>query len=292
MKKFILLVFLMNITTLVFCVDIFISFYDTIRITDNKLYYWDLDEFNEPTEEYDITWEKMNKIEYITFNYTGNFLNRDKNKSVSKGIKRYLIIYGEQSQNGYYGYCDFILLYDNNNELVFAQYSKQASNSMANYDSVIRATSEYRERNITYSVYNLFDIEKLHPWVEASEGNGVGEKIYIEYNKEFNPGGMSQENILKWRMKGIIISNGFVDYNRPYLYEYNNRIKRIRIYYEDLNEFMDIDLEDTPQIQYVQFDKLSSKIRIEILDVYRGERWNDTCVNMILPYADIWSIIL
>lgn len=286
MKKYILLVFLMNIAALVFCLDIRISFYDTIRITDNKLYYWDLDKFNEPTEEYNITWEKINKIEYITFDYTGNFLNRDNHdKNISKGIKRYLIIYGDQRLDGY---CDFILLYDNNNELVFAQYSKQASNLEDSYSTAIRATSEYREGNITYSIRNLFDIAKLHPWVEASRGDGVGERIYMEFDAS-NPGGMSQETILKWRMRGIVISNGFVDYNRPYLYEYNNRIKRIRIYYEDLNEFMDIDLEDTPQLQYVQFDKKYKKIRIEILDVYRGERWNDTCVNMMLPYADIWG---
>jgi hypothetical protein len=50
---------------------------------------------------------------------------------------------------------------------------------------------------------------------------------------------------------------------------------------------MDIDVEDTPQLQYFKFDRSTSNIQVEILDVYKGDRWDDTCINNIFPYADI-----
>jgi hypothetical protein len=82
----------------------------------------------------------------------------------------------------------------------------------------------------------------------------------------------------------LAISNGFVDYNRPYLYEYNNRIKKIRIRNrENTDDYRDFELLDLPNIQTVATSSFSLNIEIEILEIYPGTKYNDTCVNFIIP---------
>ena len=52
---------------------------------------------------------------------------------------------------------------------------------------------------------------------------------------------------------------------------------------------MDIELEDTPQFQqfnfYEELNTGTNILEIEILEVYSGSRYNDTCVNMIITWA-------
>jgi hypothetical protein len=47
-----------------------------------------------------------------------------------------------------------------------------------------------------------------------------------------------------------------------------------------------------PQLQYFRFNKLPSNIQIEILDVYKGDRWDDTCINNIFPYGWYYSLMI
>jgi hypothetical protein len=285
-KKALFFGFLLITGVCAFSIDFSVSYVDTVRITDKKLYYYGIDD--ESNEEYDITWENTNGVEYITFNYTGEFLDRYSQfkykRPVSKGKKRYLILYGDQNNT----WNEFLLLYDNNNELAFAQWSQTSLNLFNPESNLISAASELAEGNVTYRARNLLDIDKLQPWAEGSRGPGIGEKIFIGFNPA-NPTGMSRENILKWKYRGIAFSNGFADYNRPHLYKDNNRVKKIRVHFFDPDGFMDFAVLDTPQIQYFSFgSRVSAKIQIEILEVYKGEKWDDTCVNGIFPYTDIW----
>jgi len=286
-KKVLFFGFLLFIGVYAFSIDFLVNHYDTVRITDNKLFYYGF--LDDPDEEYDITWENINGIEYITFNYTGEFLDRHSrvmyNRSVTKGIKRYLILYGDQNDERV---GHFLFLYGDNNELVFSKFSRGAADLFVREETLISAASELVEGNITYSARNLSYTGRLQPWAEGSMGSGIGEKILIELNPA-NPGSMNLDTIRRWRIYGIAFSNGFVDYNRPYLYQYNNRVKKIRVHFIDMDFFMDFDVLDTPQIQYFNFDRWGgsrpAKVQIEILEVYRGERWDDTCINGIFPFA-------
>ena len=288
MKNIVLTIFFLNICTFVYAIDFHLSHYTGIRITDNKLYYYAFD--NEAdNEEYNISWEKINKIEYITFNYTGKFLDEYSQwaykKPTAKGIKRYLVLYGNINIENR---ADFFFLYDENNELAFSQWSRDSANTVNHASIAISATSEYRERNIIYSANNLLNYKNLQSWVEAAKGSGIGEKLFLEYNTK--TGGVDPSVIPKWKIDGIAISNGFVDYKRPFLYEYNNRIKKIRIHFNAFGDFLDINLEDIPQIQFFDFSgRKSEKIQIEILEVYNGSRYDDTCINLIFPYT--WSFL-
>ncbi|GHV81283.1 hypothetical protein AGMMS49944_30740 [Spirochaetia bacterium] len=255
-----------------FAIDITVGHYSGITLTDNKLKYevWEEND-DSNTEEYDITWETINQISYIRFNYTGNFLGN----KVEHGLKRYLVLYSE----------DYIFLFDEKNKAV-CQYFNRAG-GVYETPSKAQSTSELREGNIVYKANNVVKQDELSPWVEGKSGSGIGEKIRISQNTENIVAAQSTLDV--YRYWGIIISNGFIDYNKPYLYEYNNRVKKIRVSRGNPNEYVDIDIEDTPQFQYFEFqDALKTEsniLEIEILEVYRGTRYDDTCINMIIPWG-------
>jgi len=68
------------------------------------------------------------------------------------------------------------------------------------------------------------------------------------------------------------------------LYEENSRPKKLNILVE--NKFsLTVDLVDTPNYQTIIFPQTlysSDIIIIEVLDVFSGTRYNDTCINNIL----------
>ncbi|GHT70904.1 hypothetical protein FACS1894110_23130 [Spirochaetia bacterium] len=235
-----------------------------ISLTNEKMRIYNKN-YSEKHEEYPITWEIINKNYFITFNYTGvNFGN-----NVSHGIKKYLVL-SRVVLIGDRQYSDYIALYDNNNELVMevSRFDKRMG------DFTISATSELKENSITYTASNLFDTSHLTPWVEGVNGNGVGEKITqtIGYNDSA-------------KTYYLIISNGFVNNNKPYLYEYNNRVKAVKIYPDDkVNDFVIINIEDTPNIQCIEFifkGYCRKSMTIEIMEVYPGSHYDDTCINYL-----------
>jgi hypothetical protein len=238
----------------------------TIRLTDTKFIFEQSYEANDgnydiaTVEEYNIQWERMNGISYINFNYTGNFLG----KNVPNGQQRFLILYNEN--------C--LMLY-NGNTLIF-----KISNIMYYpFTTGAIASSELIEGNTLYSVNNLLDITTLLPWVEGTRTEGIGEFIKLEVGE-----------YLVGEFRIFLLSNGFVDFSRPYLYEQNNRIKKVRIYNGEKTQYRDIALEDTPQFQTIILDKnfnVNSKyMEIEILEVYHGTKYNDTCINKIIAATD------
>jgi hypothetical protein len=240
----------------------------TIQISDTKMvveYEYEFPVY--AREEYDITWETINKINYIRFYYNGNFMDAYANymeNHINHGLKRYLVLSGS----------NFLIFYNEQNKVEYKIDSTRTGTDELSCD--IKASSELRENKILYSADNLLKMNSLIPWVEGSNGNGVGEKINIEIKSD-------------WRSSNIIyqiwISNGFIDYNRPYLYEYNNRIKKIRIRnLENPNQWKDFEFRDISNIQEVDLRFLSTwKIEIEILEVYQGTKHNDTCINFIIP---------
>jgi hypothetical protein len=249
-----------------YSVNIFVQgFNNSFSLIANKLFltslvpeYEDIPEHT-AIEEYDINWEETGKFTYISFDYNGSLLGKD----IQHGYKRYLIIYSNNRR---------VSLYDQNNRMVYLASSLRYTFSS---DFNAQASSELQENNIKYSVENCINENELIPWVENSSGNGTGE--YITFIPKYE---IIFPNI------PIIISNGFVDYNRNYLYEHNNRIKKIRVYNADQNEYLDFTIEDTPNYQeiFVNFEDKVNKINVEILEVYQGERYNDLCVNLLKPY--------
>lgn len=145
---------------------------------------------------------------------------------------------------------------------------RQAEGLYSVSSSKISATSELTEGNTIYSVSNLSNLQLNKPWVEGVKGNGEGEKIIINCRASF-----------------IYFFNGYVSYTKPYLYEQNSRPKKIKLTLLDSKEKEELifDLKDTPNPQKLSLNTFySGKIELEILEVYSGSKYQDTCINSLL----------
>ncbi len=107
------------------------------------------------------------------------------------------------------------------------------------------------------------------PWVEAAKGNGEGEYIEIKTDIEFD---------------NLKILNGYVDLTRFDLYKKNSRVKIFIIDDLDNNIKSEIELVDEVIFQDFKLAKPTKHIRLIIKEVYKGDKWEDTCVSSILPY--------
>jgi hypothetical protein len=263
----------------IFPIEINIGSYDqtvNVILTDTKIQFTqiDYDDWDKVVvEEYDVRWETKNKVSYIEFNftnYTGK-INTSSGYGISRqlptGLHKYLILTDNEI---------YFQLYDKNNVLVLELFNLKSDLYHLQGHSFATASSELTENGITYKANNLVDETKLLPWVEGVNGNGIGEKVKIELEYGSISG-----------FTAFCISNGFVDYSRPYLYEYNNRVKKLRVWDGAYKEYNDIELMDTPQFQFfqVKFTNNSDILELEILEVYDGDKYDDTCINLICPVA-------
>jgi hypothetical protein len=160
-------------------------------------------------------------------------------------------------------------LIDNDNRVYLQAASGVASRGefIYNEPDYINASSFLTEGNIAYVPENMNGSSGL-PWAEGVGGNGIHEKIRIKKNM----------------LTGLYISIGFVSFNRPELYKENARPRKIKITVGDTFSFL-FDLKDTPNYQTIRLPKPLSKddtLTLEIIDVYPGDKYADTCINAIL----------
>ncbi|WP_455381546.1 NADase-type glycan-binding domain-containing protein [Salinispira pacifica] len=134
------------------------------------------------------------------------------------------------------------------------------------------ATSFLAEGDDSYPPTNLRVDTPSRPWVEGVDGDGIGESVTVDWQWKPGEGGA---------VGALIISNGFVSYDRPYLYEMNNRVRRIRVSDPAGGFSFETELDDTPNPQVVFLPLVPEKTEIEILSVYPGTRWHDTCLNYV-----------
>lgn len=125
-----------------------------------------------------------------------------------------------------------------------------------------------------YSPKNLFDNNIGTVW--ASNGNGIGAVIEIEFNAD-------EVNLL-------VILNGFVRTRE--LYYGNARIKTLKVertlsgaYFADEIEFDDIPYEqiykDAPLMNSTNIRLDGNLVRLTVLDVYPGKKYEDVCISEI-----------
>jgi hypothetical protein len=79
----------------------------------------------------------------------------------------------------------------------------------------------------------------------------------------------------------LIISNGFVDIGRPYLYTQNSRAKDIVVMIDGKPNKYLFRLEDTPNPQVLKLPEPFVSVDIYFCSVYRGTKWDDLCLNRI-----------
>ena len=157
------------------------------------------------------------------------------------------------------------------------------------YAKNYKASSTLTDNTYTYDVKNIFvPCKGEHkilwfqnlPWAEGKEDEGIGE--YIEF--EIMPADtLLNDRLGYWIIQGditISILNGFVNPMKQQLFYENNRIKKAAIWIDDKKSF-EIDFNDYVEFTEFTVPEQTKKVRIEILEVYKGTKYNDTCVTKI-----------
>lgn len=218
--------------------------------------------------EFEILTDKNNK-EYLQEEYTYDI--REENDSV------YLYVSNQVEENKYLMLVSdfYLILYASSDSKPFfigeLQDDTVPTESLCT-DSVknISASSFLVEKDVSYSPDNVANFNLDSPWVEGASGKGIGESITLNCPKS----------------RGILIGIGYVSWKKPYLYKKNSRPKKIRITLVDTGKSCLFDLKDTPNPQIVVYPEntqYSGEVKVEIVDVYNGTDWNDTCINFIKP---------
>lgn len=133
-------------------------------------------------------------------------------------------------------------------------------------------TSSYIEGGKEYSINNLSSLNLATPWIEGVSNYGIGEGFIVDYKYK-------NENYL-------LIMNGYISFDKPYLYEQNSRVKQIRITGLESNKSEILTVLDTPHPQTVDISFLDDTegFSVEIVDIYKGKKYADTCIQYLVPY--------
>jgi hypothetical protein len=220
---------------------------------DNKITFWEAGTLKDAEKNFIGTYylENVNHINYINIQW-------DNNQS-----EKYLILYNN----------NLCYLYKNDGYMYFRGF--RVTNAApgefcftVNYDNVqIESSSFLIEHNIKYSTENLNDKIGIC-WAEGVSGNGINETLYIKMNGA----------------NSLHISTGFVSFNKPYLFKENSRPRKIELSVDNKYSII-INLDDTPNFQTIKLPEELKKdeiLRMKILEVYPGTKYEDTCINMIL----------
>lgn len=87
----------------------------------------------------------------------------------------------------------------------------------------------------------------------------------------------------------LLFSNGYVAYSRPDLYTKNSRVRTVRVRDRESGAVVETELEDTPKPQWIELNGPGRIFELEILAVYQGTKYRDTCINFILPEMTIYE---
>jgi hypothetical protein len=147
----------------------------------------------------------------------------------------------------------------------------------------ISASSELEDENGRYSVKNIIDERPETAWVEGKKDSGIGEYITInitpcsEIDKYYGKKGL-------YKIKKIGIISGYAKNNTTF--KQNNRIKKFRLKYDNgltKSRYVKYTLKDTMAMQYIEFKKpvFMNKLKLQILEVYKGSKYDDTCISEI-----------
>lgn len=199
--------------------------------------------------------EEINKIPYLNITWSNNITE----KYLMLVNDTILCLYTSNSEPVFFG----VHYYDTNEE-GYSEWAFEHIFSFTDFNT-ITASSALREGYNYYSPRHLGETIN-NCWAEGVEGQGIGEYLLITKGE--------------WSVYSIYISIGYVSFTRPNLYMENSRPKKIRVSYGNIEQ--EITLEDTPNFQEIPLRTGMEEIKIELLEVYPGTIYQDTCINTLL----------
>lgn len=136
------------------------------------------------------------------------------------------------------------------------------------------ASSALSEGGYVHSSKLALDPNTSTNWTPESETGGVGEWIKIEAGQE--------RDITKVELYGG-------NYKNEYWYNANNRIKKIKLEFSDgsSQDFMVEESFPKPAELKLKSPVKTRSIKFTILDVYKGNKYNDAPISVIKAYSSI-----
>ncbi|WP_139957811.1 NADase-type glycan-binding domain-containing protein [Flavicella sediminum] len=150
-------------------------------------------------------------------------------------------------------------------------------------DYTVRSSSYLKNQNKnSYEINNIKDFSYQTAWVEGVKGYGIGEFIEFIFVPK-HP-----------RVTVIKIANGYIKSKE--IWKNNSRVKKLKMYFNDVLYGI-INLKDVYSLQSIELEKpigyserkdykklqtLSKwKIKFEILEIYKGDKYDDTAITEI-----------
>lgn len=166
------------------------------------------------------------------------------------------------------------------------EMNKRGCPSLVSFVDNIKASSTLKDKNYSYDIENVTFpcrpncyVQNL-PWAEGKADEGIGESIEFDIMSVYDA---YSDGAGRKEIRGDIkvsILNGFVNpYKQPLFYE-NNRIKKASIYV-DGKKYMDLTFNDFVEFTEFEIPAESKHVKIVIDEVYKGTKYNDTCVTKI-----------
>jgi len=166
-------------------------------------------------------------------------------------------------------------------EYNFEEYSNELQGDSW-YDGgqkvAVKAGSSLADRiKNKYAASNAHDFRLDTAWVEGRKDYGIGEGITFTFEAK----SIGHDN---YTVRGFRIANGYVKSRE--LWADNSRIKTLKLY-ADNKPFAVVKLSDVYGFQAVNFPdvklsrKKSTAIKLEIVEVYPGRKFQDTSIAEI-----------
>jgi hypothetical protein len=148
-------------------------------------------------------------------------------------------------------------------------------------DTLSASSTLKSNKEINYSAKNMHDLNSKTAWIEGVPGYGIGESITYHFPPQ-NP-----------RITEIILINGYV--KSLTTWKDNSRVKKLKMYVDN-KLFAILNVVDSRQEQHFKieplgysdrenWEELESKpwwtITFEILEVYKGDKYDDTAITEI-----------
>jgi hypothetical protein len=166
----------------------------------------------------------------------------------------------------YFCFEDYLLLYKDSEIPFFIGNSTSAKKIESLVSIEVTASSFLKESNHIYSPEKITFWGNLnYVWAEGVAGQGIGEKLFLKKNA----------------ISKLYILPGYVSIMRPDLFKKNSRPKKVKVSTKDKELYFS--LLDKPVFQVLDFGSIiNEEMTIEILEVYPGTQFEDTCISSIL----------
>lgn len=166
------------------------------------------------------------------------------------------------------------------------EMNKRGCPSLVSFVDNIKASSTLKDKNYSYDIENVTFpcrancyVQNL-PWAEGKADEGIGESIEFDIMSVYDA---YSDGAGRKEIRGDIkvsILNGFVNPYKQSLFYENNRIKKASIYV-DGKKLMDLNFNDVVEFTDFEIPADSKHVKIVIDEVYKGTKYNDTCVTKI-----------